>query len=137
MRQAEMLRFVARFAGVEPRACACAGPPPPPAGFLGTNFADQPLWKRLNWLHVPLLVGTPIVGIYGLLTAKFYWQTWLFTYCFYLFSGFGITAGYHRLWAHRSYRAHPILEFILLVAGTSAVEGSVRWWARDHRAHHR
>jgi len=25
--------------------------------FLGDNFKDQPLYKRLNWIHVPLLVG--------------------------------------------------------------------------------
>jgi hypothetical protein len=64
-------------------------------GLLGDTLADVPLLKRLNWLHVPLLVATPLVGLYGIATAKFYWQTWLFTFFFYLLGGFGITAGYH------------------------------------------
>jgi hypothetical protein len=63
------------------------------AGPLGDNFRELPLLQRLNWLHVPLLVLTPILGLYGLFTAKWYWQTMLFTFFYYFFSGFGITAG--------------------------------------------
>lgn len=51
--------------------------------------------------------------------------------------GLGITAGYHRLWAHTSYSASVPLRIWLAAVGGGAVEGSVRWWARDHRAHHR
>lgn len=54
-----------------------------------------------------------------------------------LTTGTGITAGYHRLWAHRSYNASKPLEYALAMAGTGAVEGSIKWWSRGHRAHHR
>ena len=49
----------------------------------------------------------------------------------------GITAGYHRLWAHRAYNASKPLQYALAMAGAGAVEGSIRWWSRGHRAHHR
>jgi stearoyl-CoA desaturase (delta-9 desaturase) len=49
----------------------------------------------------------------------------------------GITAGYHRLFSHRSYTATPLLRAALLLAGAAAVQGSALWWARTHRAHHR
>ena len=107
------------------------------AGLLGDNFKEQPLLQRLNWFHVPLLVGTPFLAIYGLLTMHFYLPTVLFTVAYFYLSGFGITAGYHRLWAHRAYKAHTSLKLVLLWLGTAAVEGSVRWWCRDHRAHHK
>jgi stearoyl-CoA desaturase (Delta-9 desaturase) len=45
--------------------------------------------------------------------------------------------GYHRLWSHRSYNARMPLQYFLAVAGSGAVQGSVKWWARHHRAHHR
>ena len=45
--------------------------------------------------------------------------------------------GYHRLWAHRSYAASRPLQYIFAALGGGAVEGSIRWWSRDHRAHHR
>jgi stearoyl-CoA desaturase (delta-9 desaturase) len=41
------------------------------------------------------------------------------------------------LWAHCSYSATTPLRIWLALVGGGAVEGSVRWWARDHRAHHR
>jgi len=52
-------------------------------------------------------------------------------------TGVGITAGYHRLFAHRAYKARQPFKFIIMMLGSGAVEGSVRWWCRDHRAHHR
>ncbi len=47
------------------------------------------------------------------------------------------TAGYHRLWAHTSYKATLPLKIFLVAGGAAAVEGSARWWSREHRAHHR
>lgn len=34
-------------------------------GLLGDAFKDQPLYKRLNWLHVPLLTITPLLALVG------------------------------------------------------------------------
>ena len=48
-----------------------------------------------------------------------------------------ITAGYHRLYAHKTYKAHPIVEGVLVFFGTLATEGSVFDWVHDHRLHHR
>jgi stearoyl-CoA desaturase (delta-9 desaturase) len=49
----------------------------------------------------------------------------------------GITAGYHRLWAHRAFSASWPLKVYLAAVGAAAVEGSARWWSCYHRAHHR
>ncbi|KAJ7670500.1 hypothetical protein B0H17DRAFT_868772, partial [Mycena rosella] len=48
-----------------------------------------------------------------------------------------ITAGYHRLWAHRCYNAGIFLQYVLALAGAGAAQGSIKWWSRGHRAHHR
>lgn len=104
---------------------------------LGRNFANKPLLARLNWLHCPLLFLTPLIALYGLATWTFNWRTFLFSIAYYFFTGLGITAGYHRLFAHRAYVARLPLRIFLLLAGSGAVEGSVRWWSRDHRAHHK
>lgn len=47
-----------------------------------------------------------------------------------------ITAGYHRLYAHRTYRTRVPVELILLFFGTLTAQGSVLRWAHDHRRHH-
>jgi stearoyl-CoA desaturase (delta-9 desaturase) len=51
-------------------------------------------------------------------------------------SGFGVTVGYHRLFAHRSFRAARWLKIVLASAGSLAVEGSVIGWVANHRRHH-
>ena len=51
--------------------------------------------------------------------------------------GMGITAGYHRFWAHKSYELSPVVQYVLAWQGAAAGEGSILWWARDHRMHHK
>jgi stearoyl-CoA desaturase (delta-9 desaturase) len=55
---------------------------------------------------------------------------------FYTLSGLGITAGYHRLFAHRTYRAAPPLRWFLLAVGAATFQNSAVSWSADHRAHH-
>jgi stearoyl-CoA desaturase (delta-9 desaturase) len=54
----------------------------------------------------------------------------------YFFTGLGITAGYHRLWSHKSYTANKLLEIVLAFAGAGASQGSILWWSKYHRLHH-
>lgn len=48
-----------------------------------------------------------------------------------------ITAGYHRLYAHKAYKTWPIVEFFLLFFGASSAQQSALKWAALHRQHHR
>jgi stearoyl-CoA desaturase (delta-9 desaturase) len=55
---------------------------------------------------------------------------------FYLFSGFGVTVGFHRLFTHRSFRANRGLRIGLAIAGSMSLQGDVITWVADHRRHH-
>lgn len=52
-------------------------------------------------------------------------------------SGLGITAGAHRLWAHRAYKATLPLKILLTTFNTIAFQDCAIHWARDHRVHHK
>ena len=52
-------------------------------------------------------------------------------------TGLSITAGYHRHFAHVSYKAHPLVRIFYLVFGACAMQNSALNWASDHRIHHR
>jgi stearoyl-CoA desaturase (delta-9 desaturase) len=55
----------------------------------------------------------------------------------YLLRIFAIGAGYHRYFAHRTYRTGRVFQFCLgFLAQTSAQRG-ILWWAAQHRRHHR
>ncbi len=79
------------------------------------------------------LIGTPLyIYHYGLSLTE------ILLFVFYvLVSGFSITIGYHRLFAHRTYTAPVYVKFILLFFGASAFEQSALRWASQHREHHR
>jgi stearoyl-CoA desaturase (delta-9 desaturase) len=51
--------------------------------------------------------------------------------------GLGITVGYHRLLAHRSFRCPKAVEYFLVLGGYLAMMASPAWWATVHRAHHK
>ncbi len=48
-----------------------------------------------------------------------------------------ITAGYHRYFAHRSYRTGRAFQFVLAFGGCTAAQKGPLWWAGHHRIHHR
>jgi stearoyl-CoA desaturase (Delta-9 desaturase) len=54
----------------------------------------------------------------------------------YLFTGFGVTLGYHRLLTHRAFATHRAIERVLALAGAMSVQGSPADWVADHRKHH-
>jgi stearoyl-CoA desaturase (delta-9 desaturase) len=87
-----------------------------------------------------LLVGGPLVGL--ILFIVFGWggpvTVWaaVLALGFYLLTGLGVTVGFHRLFAHHSFRANRALKVILAVTGSMAMEGSVIGWVAVHRRHH-
>ena len=50
---------------------------------------------------------------------------------------FFITAGYHRYFAHRSYKLGRVAQFLMAFGGTTAAQKGPLWWAGHHRDHHR
>lgn len=51
-------------------------------------------------------------------------------------TGLSVTAGYHRLYSHAAYKAHPVVEAVFLFFATMATQGSALRWTFDHRHHH-
>ncbi|MBB4639515.1 acyl-CoA desaturase [Longimicrobium terrae] len=50
---------------------------------------------------------------------------------------FGITAGYHRYFSHRSFKTSRAGQFVLAWIAQSSAQRGALWWAAVHRHHHR
>jgi stearoyl-CoA desaturase (delta-9 desaturase) len=50
---------------------------------------------------------------------------------------FGITAGYHRYFSHRSFKTSRVMQFLFAALAMSSAQKSALWWAALHRHHHR
>ncbi|KAJ7267465.1 delta9-fatty acid desaturase [Mycena rebaudengoi] len=94
-------------------------------------------YQQLNFLNCLILFGTPLAGGIGVAFVPLSRSTAAFSVFYYFLTCIGVTAGYHRLWSHRSYNARRPLEYALAIFGAGAVQGSIQWWCRKHRAHHR
>lgn len=78
------------------------------------------------------LIGLPAFAYF----YDYTWVDWAMFGLLYAVTGLGITVGYHRLIAHRSFTCPAWVEGALLVAGGWALENSVFRWAADHIRHH-
>jgi stearoyl-CoA desaturase (delta-9 desaturase) len=99
-----------------------------------------PWYKNTHWPTTLFFVLNPTAAILGTFWA---FQKGLITGPLLIFAAlFGIannlavTAGYHRLYSHRTYSTQSWIEWIYLLVGASAWQGSVLKWSSDHRRHH-
>jgi stearoyl-CoA desaturase (Delta-9 desaturase) len=105
--------------------------------------ADVPSAPRapLNWpaIIMFLLSTVPVVTVFPWYAAKFGFDTfeWVCFAVLWALNGMSITAGYHRLWAHRSYEASKPLQILYMLFGAMALQNSILVWASMHRVHHR
>ncbi|RYN36437.1 Acyl-CoA desaturase [Alternaria tenuissima] len=115
------------------------GKPPTPKEL---HISAQPVtfanwYKKINWLNTTLVVLVPTYGLYLARSTPLTRPTLLWSILYYFMTAFGITGGYHRLWSHRCYSARLPVRLFLAFTGAGAIQGSIRWWSANHRAHHR
>ena len=60
----------------------------------------------------------------------------LIAFSFYVFTGLGITIGFHRYFTHGSFETNRFLRGLMAIAGSMAVQGPIITWVADHRRHH-
>ncbi|XP_069699839.1 acyl-CoA Delta-9 desaturase-like isoform X4 [Periplaneta americana] len=94
---------------------------------------------EIVWRNVIIFVYVHVCAVYAVYLGftKTKGATLLFGYLVASCGGFGITAGAHRLWAHKSYKATWQLRVILAIFQTIAFQNHIYEWSRDHRVHHK
>ncbi|XP_013412660.1 acyl-CoA desaturase isoform X2 [Lingula anatina] len=93
---------------------------------------------RIVWRNVFLFSLLHISAVYGIfLIPQAKLLTIAFAILLYIGSAMGITAGAHRLWSHRSYKARLPLRTFLACLQSLAFQNDIIEWVRDHRVHHK
>src|SRR4051812_21516678 len=80
-----------------------------------------------------LIHFTPIFAF----LIPFHWEYVVLCLASYYLRMFAITAGYHRYFAHRSYKMNRFAQFLMGFLGCTAAQKGPLWWAANHRHHHR
>jgi stearoyl-CoA desaturase (delta-9 desaturase) len=76
------------------------------------------------------------LAVLGVFLVPFHWQYLVLLSGTYWVRMFGVTAGYHRYFSHRSYKLNRFFQLLLAILAQSSGQKSVLWWAAHHRVHH-
>ena len=97
--------------------------------------------QPLLWLNVIILTLTPLAA--AIAVPLYAWKVgfdsyeWLLFGVFMILTGLSITAGYHRLWSHKTYKANFFVRLFWAIWGACSLQNSIVNWSTDHRDHHR
>jgi len=94
----------------------------------------------INWPTTLMFIVTPLAAAvlvpwYGI-AHGFSAGSWGVFAFFLVACGMSVTAGYHRLWAHRTYEARTPLKILYLIFSSMALQNSALVWCSGHRIHH-
>ena len=100
-----------------------------------SQHAEAAAEERIHWLR-----STPFLLIHAACIAVFWvgasWSAVVTCVALYAVRMFGITAGYHRYFSHRTFKTSRAFQFLLGWLGASATQKGPLWWAANHRHHH-
>lgn len=107
-------------------------------------YKKQNITQKWKWINVVSITLFHIISVYAffevLLFSSSFTSLLLNSLWIYLVgntAGLGVTAGAHRLWCHRTYKAKAPLRVFLSLCYSIAGQNNIYDWVRDHRIHHK
>lgn len=101
-----------------------------------TNNKAPLIWVTTILFSTTFLVASIGVPAYAF-SYGFDLSQWALMTAIVMLCGISITAGYHRLWSHNTYKAHFLVRLFFAFWGTLALQNSIAVWSSGHRRHHR
>jgi len=105
------------------------------------SSVDNARTSSIGWTDLPFAVTqlpfflTHIVAL-GAFLVPFHWRYVALAAALYYVRMFGVSAGYHRYFAHRTFKTSRLFQFVLAWLAVSSAQRGVLWWAGHHRRHH-
>ena len=102
--------------------------PTPLTALSRTALPKRPIiWGNLLFLTLFAVAAISATAWYQL-TVGITWRELTAGLAIWALTGLGITAGYHRLFAHRAYKAHATVRLALAMLGGAAIQNSAIAW---------
>lgn len=92
--------------------------------------------KKINWAGSIPFFAIHALAVGGLFAFGWSWSGFALAIGLYAVRMFGVTGGYHRYFAHRSYKTSRVFQFFLAFLAQSSAQKGALWWAAHHRTHH-
>src|SRR4051794_33423697 len=110
-----------------------------PPSSVAPDSSQRPQREKEEIDLVPMIPfwGVHIAAVVGVIVLGWSWSGLALALALYAVRMFGLTSGYHRYFAHRSYKTSRFFQFLLALLGTTATQKGPLWWAGHHRTHHK
>jgi stearoyl-CoA desaturase (delta-9 desaturase) len=92
--------------------------------------------RHLSPRSIPFFL-VHLAAVVGVVWQGWSWKGLALAVVLYYVRMFGVTAGYHRYFSHRTFRTGRVMQFLFAVLASSSAQKGVLWWASHHRVHHR
>ncbi len=89
------------------------------------------MWRRAT----PFILSH--LAVLGAIWSGVTWQSVVLCGVLVIVRIWGITAGYHRYFSHRTYKTSRAMQFVLAFLAETSAQKGVLWWAAHHRVHHK
>jgi len=89
-----------------------------------------------QWQRATIFVLSHL-AVLGAFWSGVTWQALVLCFVLLFVRLWGVTAGYHRYFSHRTYKTSRSFQFLLAVLAQSSSQKGVLWWASHHRVHHK
>ncbi len=93
--------------------------------------------RRLQMVKSIPFFAVHAIAIGGVIAGGWSWKGFALAIALYYIRMFGVTAGYHRYFSHRTFRTSRVMQFLFALLATSSAQKGVLWWAAHHRVHHK
>jgi stearoyl-CoA desaturase (delta-9 desaturase) len=100
-------------------------------GSNALTFVDYPALALLSVVHLLAIASFPYMYFHGV----HFWEA-MFNFVAAMVGGFGITALYHRAWAHNAVSLARPVEYILALFSIFMLQMPARQWISTHIRHH-
>jgi stearoyl-CoA desaturase (delta-9 desaturase) len=100
------------------------------------NSRPAPIWTNIIFFSVWTIL-TAIAVPWYIVTHGVTWIEIVVCIALWFATGLSITAGYHRLFSHKAYKASAPVRLFYALFGGASFEASIITWSAHHRFHHR
>ena len=91
---------------------------------------------KVDWIRVSPFLMMHVIAALAPIWVGWSWTAVGIAAFLYFIRMFAITGFYHRYFSHKTFKTSRAGQFVLAVAGNSAVQRGPLWWAAHHRHHH-
>lgn len=101
-----------------------------------TESHAQRASRRRRWLKAAPFALSHL-AVLGAIWSGVTWQAVVLCVVLLFVRVWGITAGYHRYFSHRTFKTSRPFQLVLAVLAQTSSQKGVLWWAAHHRVHHK